>query len=258
MRGPHETLTRRAALDDGGRSGANTDGAYASRHRLRRSECADRRRHARSPTGARHAADERTERRSPIRLTHVRPGEHGRPRRRDSRIDRAPEPAEERDVDAADAETRVETTHHVAAWTRELVLDVRSLRARRGRHYNPRTGDRNANLQTVALVGSTGWCGYGQQGRDHRKTPRRAQRRHQTPFRRNAEVVAPMSRRPAARAANTSVISRSSLRLPSREPSSSYTRLSLSASGAEKNSPPDSFATCSSVSGFAGTRVIRL
>src|SRR4029079_4719468 len=137
MRRPAETLTRRAALDDGGRSRANTYGAYASRHRLRRSECADRRRHARSPSGARHAADERAERRSPIRLTHVRPGEHGPPRRRDAGIDRAPEPAEERDVDAADAETRVEATHDVAAWTRELVLDVRARCARRGRHDNP-------------------------------------------------------------------------------------------------------------------------
>ena len=47
--------------------------------------------------------------------------------------------------------------------------------------------------------------------------------RHQTPFRRNADVTPPTSRRPAASAAKRSVISRSCLRVPSREPSSSYT-----------------------------------
>ena len=194
MGGAHEPLTRRAALDDCGRPGANTHSAHASHHRLPGPDCADRRRHPRAPTGGRHAADERAEGRSAIGLTHVGPREHGRARRRDSGIDRAAEPAEERDVDASDAETRVEPTHHGPARARQLVLDPRTRRTCRRRHDDPWAGDGNAHLQPVALVGGTGRSSRGQRRGHHRESPDSAQPGHQTPFKRKADVVAPISK----------------------------------------------------------------
>src|SRR4029453_15889699 len=78
---------------------------------------------------------------------------------------RAAEACDEADVDAADAELRVEPTHDVAARARELPLHLWARHACADRHGNPRAVDRDADHQPLALVSRLGWARAGRESR---------------------------------------------------------------------------------------------
>src|SRR5262249_29688739 len=132
-----------------------------------------------------------------------------------------PERAKEADVDVWDAQPRVDAANDVTGRAVELILDAHPRNAGRRRRHDPRPRDGDADPQALTLVGGATRGGRDERergGREHDEQPCDS---HGTILKRNAEIVPATSTRKAAIPANTSVISRSSGRLPSREPKSS-------------------------------------
>ena len=98
---------------------------------------------------------------------------------------------------------------------------------------DPRAHDGHAHLEPVALVRAARGAGDREARRERQRENRSLEDAlHGTLRKRKAESDPPMSKISAAAPANTSVTSRSSLRSPRREPSSSYTVRSWSSSSA--------------------------
>ena len=123
---------------------------------------------------------------------------------------------------ARHAEARVEPADDVPARAGQLPLDARARHGGGARHHDPRAGDGHADLEPGALVRRA--CRQREDERRGAGDEERSERGrgpHGTRLKRKADSDAPVRSRIVAAAANTSVISRSSLRVPRRDPSSS-------------------------------------
>src|SRR5207237_710237 len=147
-------------------------------------------------------------------------------------IDRAAEQAEEVDVDGTVAELGIEPADDEAAWAGELVVDGRAGRDARRGHDDPWARDTHADLEPLALVRLPGRCDADDEGSQCGGEPD-GEARHGTLRNHSAESAPPASSSAADPPAKRSVISRDSLRLPSREPSRSYTSRRRASLGAE-------------------------